>query len=149
MSIAKEFKEFILKGNMVDLAVGLVIGAAFGACVKSLVDNVVMPPMGWLMGGVDFADKKLVLADPVAVGETHPVYGNTVEIAIPAVTIGYGLFINAVIALLIQGLAIFVVIKLINNMKRKEEATPKTAPEPAKDIVLLSEIRDLLAKQNG
>lgn len=148
MAILKEFKEFILKGNMVDLAVGIVIGAAFSSVVKSFVDNIVMPPMGFLMGGVDFADKKIVLAEAIAAGQTHPVYQNVVEKDIPAVTINYGLFINACIALLIQGLAIFVVIKIINEMKRKQEAAPVEQPTPA-DVQLLREIRDLLKRDGG
>ncbi|MEM9914965.1 MAG: large-conductance mechanosensitive channel protein MscL [Planctomycetota bacterium] len=133
MGIVKEFKEFILKGNMIDLAVGLVIGAAFGATVKSLVDDIVMPPLGYLMGRVDFA----ALHIPIPVPDGDPV------------KINYGLFVNACIALLIQGLAIFIVIKIINKMKRKEEEAPKEPPAPPKEEVLLTEIRDLLAKQNG
>ena len=148
MSIASEFKEFILKGNMIDLAVGIVIGAAFNSVVKSFVDNIVMPPMGFLMGGVDFADKKIVLAEAIAAGQTHPVYQNTVEKDIPAVAINYGLFLNACIALLIQGAAVFVVIKLINNLKRQQEAAPVEQPTPA-DVQLLREIRDLLKGSGG
>ncbi len=143
LSILNEFKEFILKGNMVDLAVGIVIGAAFNSVVKSFVDNIVMPPMGFLMGGVDFADKKITLADAIAKDQVHPIYQTVVEKDIPAVTINYGLFINACIALLIQGAAIFVVVKLINNLRRKQEADPVKQPTPA-DVELLREIRDLL-----
>ncbi|MEM6458639.1 MAG: large-conductance mechanosensitive channel protein MscL [Planctomycetota bacterium] len=135
MGIVKEFKEFILKGNMIDLAVGIIIGAAFGAVVKSLVDNILMPPLGYLMGQVDFAE--LAIEIPVPEGTGDPVL------------VKYGEFINACIALLIQGFAIFLVIKGINAMKRKEEETPKEDPKPSQDIVLLSEIRDLMAKQQS
>ncbi len=143
MGIIKEFKEFILKGNMIDLAVGLILGAAFGAAVNSLVKDVVMPPIGAAMGGIDFSDMSYELVEPVAKGEEHPVTGIEVKKDLEAVTLNYGLFINACIALLIQGLAIFVVIKIINSMKRKEEEAPKEEPTPA-DIQLLTEIRDAL-----
>lgn len=149
MGIIKEFKEFIIKGNMVDMAVGIIIGAAFGLVVKSFVADIIMPPIGAAMGGIDFADLKYTLIEPIAAGETHPITQIEVAKDIPAVTINYGLFINACIALLIQGFAIFILIKFINSMKRKEEETPKEAPKPAQDIVLLSEIRDLLAKKDG
>lgn len=149
MGIVKEFKEFILKGNMIDMAVGIIIGAAFGLVVKSFVADIVMPPVGAAMGGIDFADLKHVLVKEVPQGAEHPVTGIEVAKTVPAVTLNYGLFINACIALFIQGLAIFVMIKIINNMKRKAEEAPKEDPKPSEDVVLLSEIRDLLAKQNG
>jgi large conductance mechanosensitive channel len=133
MGIVKEFKEFIIRGNMIDLAVGLVVGAAFSAVVKSLVNDIIMPPPGYVLGKVDFANLHI----PIPVPDGEPV------------KINYGLFINALIALLIQGVAIFVLIKFINQMKRKEEETPKDEPKPAQDIVLLSEIRDLLAERKG
>lgn len=132
MSVASEFKEFILRGNMIDLAVGIIVGAAFSAVIKSLVDNVLMPPLGWALGQVDFAE--LAVRIPVPEGTGDPV------------EIKYGLFINSCIALIIQGLAIFVVIKVINSMKRKQEVAPKDTPTPI-DVVLLTEIRDLLAKR--
>lgn len=149
MGIIKEFKEFILKGNMIDMAVGIVIGAAFGTVVKSLVENIVMPPMGFLMGGVDFAQYSHTLAPAVAAGEEHPVYKNVVEKDIEAVTINYGAFIGDIVELVIVGAAIFVAIKIINSMKRKAEEAPTEAPKPSEDVVLLGEIRDLLSKQNG
>ena len=149
MGIVKEFKEFIIKGNMVDMAVGIIIGAAFGLVVKSFVADIIMPPIGAAMGGIDFADLKHTLVDPVAAGEEHPVTGIEVKKDIEAVTLNYGLFINACIALLIQGIAIFILIKFINKMKRKEEEAPKEDPKPSEDVVLLGEIRDLLQKQNG
>ncbi|MEM6853595.1 MAG: large-conductance mechanosensitive channel protein MscL [Planctomycetota bacterium] len=149
MGIVKEFKEFIIKGNMVDMAVGIIIGAAFGLVVKSFVADIIMPPIGAAMGGIDFADLKYILVKEVPAGSEHPVTGIEVAKDIPAVSLNYGLFINACIALLIQGFAIFMLIKFINKMKRKEEEAPKEPPAPPKEEVLLTEIRDLLAKQNG
>lgn len=148
MGIVKEFKEFILKGNMIDLAVGLIIGAAFGALVTSLVKDVVMPPVGYAMGGVDFAALDYELAPALEKGQEHPLTGIEVMSDTERVAIRYGAFINACIALLIQGLAIFIVVKVINSMKRKAEEEPKEEPTP-KEQELLAEIRDLLAKQNG
>jgi large conductance mechanosensitive channel len=131
MSIVKEFKEFAVKGNVVDLAVGVIIGAAFGKIVTSLVTDIIMPPLGLLLGGIDFKDKLI---------ELKPAVGKT-----PAVNINYGLFINNIIDFLIVAFAIFLVIKGINALKRKEEATPSAPPAPSKEEVLLTEIRDLLA----
>lgn len=136
MAIVKEFKEFISKGNVVDLAVGVIIGAAFGKIITSLVDDVLMPPIGYLMGGVDFSDKKLILVDADTV--------NKVE----EVAIRYGSFINSVIQFLIVSLCIFSVIKMMNALKRKEEAAPAAPAAPGAEEVLLTEIRDLLKKQN-
>ena len=133
MKIIQEFKEFALKGNVIDLAVGLIIGAAFGAVVNSLVKDVMMPPLGYLTGGLDFSDKVITLRE--AAGDR------------PAVVMSYGLFINAVITFLIQALAVFLVIKAMNSARRKKEAEvaeePK-APELTTQEQLLSEIRDLL-----
>lgn len=145
LKILNEFKEFILKGNMVDLAVGIVVGAAFTAFVNSLVKDLVMPPIGYVMSGIDFSQMDYQLAPAMEKGTRHPTLGYEVMKDTDRVAIRYGSFINACIALIIQGAVIFVVVKLINALRRKEEATPKTAPEPAKDIVLLTEIRDLLA----
>lgn len=136
MAIVKEFKEFISKGNVVDLAVGVIIGAAFGKIITSLVDDVLMPPLGYLMGGVDFSDKKLVMVDADTV--------NKVE----EVAIRYGSFINSVIQFLIVSFCIFIVIKMMNALKRKEESAPASLPAPGPEEVLLTEIRDLLKKQN-
>ena len=128
----KEFKKFALKGNMLDMAVGIIIGGAFGTIVKSLVDDVLTPPLGLLLGGVDFGDKKLVLKEAVDGAN--------------AVTLNYGSFINAVIAFLIVAFALFMVIKAMNKLQAKEEAAPAAPP---KSEVLLEEIRDLLKKQNA
>jgi large conductance mechanosensitive channel len=127
----KEFKEFAMRGNVVDMAVGIVIGAAFGKIVSSIVNDVIMPPIGMLLGGVDFSDLMITLRE--AVGET------------PAVMIKYGAFINTVIDFLIVAFAIFMVIKGMNTMKKKqEEAPPPAPPEPSKEELLLTEIRDVL-----
>jgi len=137
MAFVKEFKEFAMRGNVVDLAVGVVIGAAFGGIVTSLVKDVIMPPIGFITGGVDFSDKKIVLkeADPA-----HKVLENAIH---------YGNFINAVIQFLIIAFSIFLVVKFINSLKKEEpapEPAPVADPEPTTEELLLTEIRDLLAK---
>lgn len=132
MSMVKEFKEFAMRGNVVDMAVGIVIGAAFGKIVSSFVSDVIMPPIGLLLGGVDFSSLSIVLKE--AVGD------------VKAVTINYGTFINTVIDFIIIAFAIFMVIKGINSMKKKEEAKPAEPPKPSNEEVLLTEIRDLLRK---
>lgn len=133
----KEFKEFAMRGNVVDLAVGLVIGAAFGKIVSTLVNEVLMPPIGLLTGGVDFKHLALTIkaASVDAAGRE-----------IPAVTIGYGAFINTVIDFIIVAFAMFLIIKLMNALKRKEAAAPAAPPAPPRQEVLLEEIRDLLKK---
>ena len=136
MAIVKEFKEFISKGNVVDLAVGVIIGAAFGKIITSLVDDILMPPLGFIMGGVDFSSKKLILISADAVFK------------IEEVAIRYGNFINAVIQFLIVSFCIFAVIKTMNALKRKEEETPVAQLAPSPEEALLMEIRDLLKQQN-
>lgn len=133
MKFVQEFKEFAVKGNMIDLAVGIIIGGAFGNIVSSLVNDVIMPPLGLLLGGVDFADKTWVLKD--AVGD------------IPAVTLNWGLFVNNIVDFLIVAVAIFIVIKQINRLKKKEEEKPKEPKGPS-EVDLLIEIRDSLKKQS-
>ena len=147
MGLVHEFKEFALKGNMVDLAVGIIIGAAFGAIVNSLVNDVVMPPLGYLTGGVDFSDKAVVLKD--AVPPVTDAAGVVTQKARPAVVLSYGKFINAVIQFLIVALAIFIVIKLMNRLRRKEAAKPEPPPGPTPDQKLLAEIRDILRQQRA
>ena len=138
MSFTSEFKEFVSKGNVIDLAVGVVIGAAFGKIVTSLVDDILMPPIGLLIGGVNFSDLKCTIQQATIDSAGNPV---------AAVTINYGNFIQIAISFLIIALAIFVfVIKPMNAMKRKEAVAPSVTPAPTKEIVLLSEIRDLLKK---
>ncbi len=126
----KEFKAFAMRGNVVDLAVGIIIGAAFGKIVSSLVNDVLMPPIGMIIGGVDFSKFSIVLKEA--------------EGTAAAVAINYGMFINTVIDFLIVAFAIFMVIKGINSMKKKEEAKPAPPPAPSREEILLTEIRDLL-----
>ena len=130
MSILSEFKEFAVKGNAVDMAVGIVIGAAFGKIISSLVADVVMPPIGVLVGGVDFTKLAVTLKEKVG--------------DVPAVTLNYGNFIQTMVDFTIIAFAIFMVIKLINKLKKQEEVAPAALPEPTKEEVLLTEIRDLL-----
>lgn len=137
MGVVKEFKEFISRGNVVDLAVGVIIGGAFGKIVSSVVDDIIMPPIGVLLGGVNFTSLKLVLKEA-----STDAGGKVVE----AVTINYGNFIQTGIDFLIIAAAIFLFVKAFNSLKRKEEAPPP-AP-PTKEEILLTEIRDLLAKKN-
>ncbi|MGB4123912.1 MAG: large-conductance mechanosensitive channel protein MscL [Bacteroidales bacterium] len=132
MSIIKEFKEFALRGNVIDLAVAVVIGGAFGKIVSSFVADVLMPPIGLLLGGVNFTD--LVITLKKAQGD------------VAAVTLQYGNFIQAVVDFLIIALAIFMMIKAINLAKKKEEEAPAPPLEPTKEETLLTEIRDLLKK---
>lgn len=148
MGLISEFKTFIIKGNAIDLAVGLIIGAAFGAVVTSLVTDVMMPPIGAAMGGVDFSSLSIKLKDAVPPGGTllNGLTNNSGK-EVPAVVIAYGKFINAVIALLIQGFAVFLVVKAINKLKRKEAVAPSAPPVPTKEETLLTEIRDILARK--
>jgi large conductance mechanosensitive channel len=131
--ILNEFKEFAMRGNVVDLAVAVVIGVAFGKIVTSLVNDIIMPPIGILLGGVDFKDLVFVLKEATADAV--------------AVSIRYGLFINAIIDFIIIAFAIFMIVKGINNFKKKEEAKPAAKPEPTKEEKLLTEIRDILKKK--
>jgi len=131
-TMLREFREFIARGNVVDLAVGVIIGAAFGKIVTSLVEQVVMPPIGLVLGKVDFSQLKIVLqpADPA-----HKV---------AEVAIGYGAFFNTIIQFLIVAFVVFLMIKLINSMRRKQAEDPATPPAPTPEETLLTEIRDLL-----
>ncbi len=140
----KEFKDFIMRGNVLDMAIGIVIGAAFGAVVKSFVSNVLMPPIGLLMGGRDFADLFVVLK---AGSQPGPYPTLAVAKEAGAVVWPWGVFINEVVAFLIIAFAIFLVVKAINNMKKKEEEAPPAPPEPSAEEKLLAEIRDLLASK--
>lgn len=133
MSFLKEFREFAMRGNVVDMAVGVIIGGAFGKIVSSLVSDVVMPVLGILTGGVDFKDLKFVLAP--AVGET------------PAVTLNYGMFIQNVFDFIIIAMAIFLMIKALNKLKKEVPAEEPAPAEPTAEEKLLTEIRDLLAKK--
>ena len=126
MSVLKEFREFAVKGNVVDMAVGIIIGAAFGKIVSALVENILMPPLGYLMGRMDFSDLALRLPVPT---------GDPVEIK-------YGMFINTLINFVIVAFALFILIKGVNRLKRQEVVAPTAGP--TKDQVLLTEIRDIL-----
>ena len=130
MGMVKEFRDFAIKGNAIDMAVGIIIGGAFGKIVSSLVADVIMPPIGMLMGGVDFSELAISLGE----GEG-------------AASINYGMFINTVLDFVIIAFAIFMVIKGLNSMKKKEEEKPAEPPKPSAEETLLTEIRDLLAKQ--
>ena len=133
MGMMKEFREFAMRGNVVDMAVGIVIGGAFGKIVTSFVNDVLMPPIGMAIGGVDFSDLAITLKE--AAGEAE------------AVTMNYGAFIQTVLDFVIIAFAIFMVVKAMNNLKKKEEAAPPPPPKPSAEETLLTEIRDLLKKE--
>ena len=132
MSMLSEFKSFAMRGNVVDMAVGIVIGGAFGKIVSSFVADVLMPPIGLLLGNVDFSDLAVTL--------------KAAEEGIEAVTLRYGLFIQTVIDFVIIAFAIFLVVKAMNSMKKKKEEAPAAPPEPSKEEKLLTEIKNLLKK---
>lgn len=137
----KEFKAFAMRGNMVDMAVGIIIGAAFGAIVKSLVDDVIMPPIGLLMGDVDFSELFMVLKEG-AVAAPYATLAAAKEAG--AVTLNYGLFVNALVSFIIVAFAVFLLIRSINRLRTEE---PPAAPAPTpEDVLLLREIRDALKK---
>ncbi|MEQ8745688.1 large conductance mechanosensitive channel protein MscL [Pyruvatibacter sp.] len=138
----KEFQEFISRGNVIDLAVGIVIGSAFTAIVKSLVSDVVMPPIGLILAGVDFSNLFIPLD-----GNAYASLAAATEAG--AATLNYGLFINAVISFLIVAFVVFLIVRSINQMKRKQDEAPAEAPTPPRNEVLLEEIRDLLKTQRG
>ena len=133
----KEFKSFISKGNVVDMAVGLIMAVYFGAIVKSLVDDILMPPIGKLLGGIDFSQLKVIIQEAGV---------DTSGSELAEVAINYGTFINTIITFVIVAFAIFMIVKAYNNMKKKEEEKPAAPPEPTKEEKLLMEIRDLLKK---
>ena len=137
----KEFKEFAIKGNMLDMAVGIIIGAAFATIVTSLVNDVIMPPIGLLLGGVDFADFFIVLKEGAAPGPNATLAAAQEA---GAVTLNWGVFINAIISFLIVAFSVFLVVRSFNKMKRKEEEAPAEPPKPPAQEVLLGEIRDIL-----
>lgn len=135
MGIVNEFKQFVARGNVVDMAVGVIIGLAFGQIVSSLVSDVVMPPIGLLIGGVDFGELAIVLREA--------------ENGVAAVTINYGLFIKRVVDFLIIAVVVFAAIKAIARLQRKEEAKPEEPAAPSNEEKLLTEIRDLLKTRQG
>ena len=132
MGMMKEFKEFAVKGNVVDMAVGIIIGVSFGTVVSSLVGDVIMPPIGVLLGGVDFSNLAITIKEGAE--------------GVEPVLLKYGVFINTVLDFVIIAFAIFMVIKAMNSMQRKEEEKPAAPPAPSKEEVLLTEIRDALKK---
>jgi large conductance mechanosensitive channel len=137
MGILQEFKEFAMKGNVVDMAVGVIIGGAFGKIVTSLVADVIMPPIGAILGGVNFSD----------LAYTIQAASKTAEgVVIPAVVISYGKFIQTVIDFTIVAAAIFLMIKILTSFKKKADAEPEAPPAPSNEEILLTEIRDLLKK---
>lgn len=144
MKLIKDFKAFIMKGNVLDLAVAVIIAGAFKSIVTSFVNDILMPPIGLLLGGVDFSDLKVVLkggSDAVMKGDA------VVTPAISEVAISYGVFVNTVIDFIIIGFAIFMVIKAYEKTQKKEEAAPAAPPAPSKEEVLLGEIRDILKEK--
>lgn len=134
MGLIKEFKEFAMRGNVIDLAVGVIIGASFGKIIASLVDDIIMPPLGYLMGGIDFANKKWVLKSEDSINK------------LAEVSIKYGKFINTLLQFVIIAFCIFMIIKFLNSLKRKQEVV-EVAVIPGKEEMLLSEIRDILKNQ--
>ena len=135
----EEFKKFAMRGNVVDMAVGIIIGGAFGKIVSSLVNDIIMPPIGMAMGNVDFSQLFINLS-----GEDYASLAAAREAG--AATINYGVFINTVLDFIIVAFAIFMVIKGMNNMKKKEEEKPAEPPKPSEEVLLLQEIRDALKK---
>ncbi len=135
----KEFKEFALRGNVVDMAVGIVIGVAFGTIVKSLVDDIIMPPIGLILGGIDFSNFYVVLREGAAASGPYAALADAQ--AAGAVTINYGVFVNSVISFVIVAFALFLVIRSMNKLRTKKEEKPAQPPE---DVLLLREIRDVL-----
>lgn len=135
MAIIKEFKEFAMRGSVMDLAIGVIIGASFGKIVTSLVDDILMPPIGYISGGIDFSNMRWVIKPADEVNK------------IAEVSLRYGNFINTVIQFLIVAFCIFLIVKGINSLKREKAAAPEVPPAPTKEEVLLTEIRDALRSQ--
>jgi large conductance mechanosensitive channel len=138
----KEFRDFAIRGNVIDLAIGVIIGAAFGAIVSSLVDDVFMPLIGLVLNGIDFTNLFVVLSNPKNVPVTSLAAAKDAGVA----TLNVGLFINAVVKFVIIAFVLFLVVKAVNSMKRKQEAAPAAPPPPTEEVVLLTQIRDALRK---
>ncbi|ETK13017.1 large conductance mechanosensitive channel protein MscL [Tannerella sp. oral taxon BU063 isolate Cell 8/11] len=139
MGLIKEFKEFAMRGNVLDMAVGIVIGGAFGKIVSSFVEDILMPPIGVLLGGVNFSDLKVVFKQAVMDGE---------NVVTPEVALRYGNFIQVIFDFLIIAFAIFMLLKAVNKFNKKKEEAPAAPEAPPADVQLLTEIRDLLQKKN-
>jgi large conductance mechanosensitive channel len=142
MAMLQEFKEFALRGNVVDMAVGIVIGAAFSTIVKSLVDDIIMPPVGVVTGGVDFSNMFVALN-----GQHYDSLAQARQAGAP--TLNFGVFVNNVISFLIVAFVLFMAIKAMNRLRRKQEEAPHTEPPPSQEVQLLQEIRDALVAQKG
>ena len=140
MKIFSEFRKFAMRGNVIDLAVGVVIGGAFGKIVSSFVSDILMPPIGLLMGGTDISGLKIILKDKIVENE---------KVISQAVTLNYGNFIQATVDFLIIAFFIFMFVKLLNSIHSKEKPAPLAPPEPSKEVQLLTEIRDLLKNEQG
>ncbi|HZY48790.1 MAG TPA: large conductance mechanosensitive channel protein MscL [Devosia sp.] len=138
----KEFRDFAIRGNVIDLAIGVIIGAAFGAIVSSLVDDVFMPLIGLVLNGIDFTNLFVVLSNPKNVPVTSLAAAKDAGVA----TLNVGLFINAVVKFVIIAFVLFLVVKAVNSMKKKQEAAPAAPPPPSEEVVLLTQIRDALRK---
>ena len=138
----KDFRDFAIRGNVIDLAIGVIIGAAFGAIVSSLVDDVFMPVIGLILNGVDFSNLFVVLSNPKNIPVTSLAAAKDAGIA----TLNIGLFINAVVKFVIIAFVLFLVVKAINSMKKKQEAAPAAPAAPSEEIVLLTQIRDAVRK---
>ena len=136
--VLQEFRQFAMRGNVVDMAVGVIIGGAFGKIVSSVVADIIMPPIGLIVGGVNFSDLKLTLKDAGMEGRVE---------VVPAVTLNYGNFLQVTLDFIIIAAAVFLLVKGVNALNRKKKEEPKTPPAPPADIQLLTEIRDLLKKE--
>ena len=143
--MVKEFKEFIKKGNVLHMAVGLIMALYFGAITKSFVDDILMPPLGLLIGGVDFSNLKIILQESIPAVMNGDI---TITEAVKEVSINYGSFINTIITFIIVAFAVFLLVKGFNSMEKKEEALPAAPPAPSKEELLLTEIRDELRKKS-
>lgn len=133
MKMLKEFQQFAMRGNVVDMAVGIIIGAAFGKIITSLVEDIIMPPIGYVMGGMDFSNLKIIIKEATANA--------------PAVAIKYGVFINVIINFTIVAFAMFMLVNAMNQLKKKEAAAPSAPPTPSTQELLLMEIRDILKRK--
>lgn len=141
MGILKEFKAFAMRGNVMDMAVGIIIGAAFGKIVNSLVNDIIMPPLGMVLGKMDFSNMAIVLK-PAVIDEV------TKAVVTPAVTVGYGMFINAIINFVIVAFAIFMLVKGMNRLYKKEQPAPAAPPTLSKQEQLLTDIKEILARKS-
>ena len=141
----QEFKEFALKGNVVDLAIGVIIGGAFGKIVDSMVADVIMPVIGAVTGGLDFSNKFVLLKSLLGGADAPATYAKAKELG---ATLGYGQFLTVTLNFLIIAFVLFLVVKLMNRLKKQEAAAPAPAPAPSKEVLLLEEIRDLLKARN-